>query len=122
MVGQKNVHPPLMVLLLDPGWIKIRISLGYTVHRTEVRYLDGLAWRAVFPVPGLDERHVNVAARAPGAQVEGTRRPQQRNTVGRVVRVQRRLLQERAHLGNHTMKKEKEFSLNYRHRCEEIQN
>ena len=47
--------------------------------------------------PSFDERHVDGAPCSAGAHVERSRRPQQGDAVGRVVSVQRRLLEERLH-------------------------
>lgn len=47
--------------------------------------------------PGLHERHVEGAPRVAPAQIERPRRPEQRDAVGRVVRVQRQVLEERLH-------------------------
>lgn len=58
---------------------------------------DGLPGRTVLLVPALHQRYVNGTPRTAGARVERTRRPQQGDTVGRVVRVQGRVLQQRLH-------------------------
>ena len=54
-------------------------------------HLDGVRGRAVLAVPGLDERHVEGAARASRPLVVGAARPEQRDPVRRVVVVQGRV-------------------------------
>mmetsp|Transcript_67280 Transcript_67280/g.140138 ORF Transcript_67280/g.140138 Transcript_67280/m.140138 type:complete len:884 (+) Transcript_67280:4960-7611(+) len=60
--------------------------------------LDRVVGGAVLLVPLLDECDIDTAARHARALVERIRRPVQRDAVGGVVRVQRRLLQQRLHL------------------------
>lgn len=57
--------------------------------------LDRVALGAVLVEPRVDEGHVDGAARVARAEVEGARRPQQGDARRRVVRVQRRVRQER---------------------------
>ena len=72
--------------------------------------LSLIGWKAFLPLwgaeahlrtalvePGADEGDVHGTARAPGALAEGVRRPQQPDALRGALRVQRRLLQERAH-------------------------
>ena len=54
--------------------------------------LDGLSWGTVLPVPGLDQRDVDVPPGAARPLVEGARGPHQRDAVGGVVGVQGTLL------------------------------
>mmetsp|Transcript_61033 Transcript_61033/g.143984 ORF Transcript_61033/g.143984 Transcript_61033/m.143984 type:complete len:850 (-) Transcript_61033:159-2708(-) len=61
-------------------------------------HLHGVVRRAVLLEPLLHQRHVDAAPRYARPLVERVRRPVQRNPVGRVVRVQRRLLQKRRDL------------------------
>lgn len=55
---------------------------------------DGIAGRTVLTIPAFDEGNVNGATTTTRTHVERTRCPQQGNSVGGVVGVERRVLQE----------------------------
>ena len=57
-------------------------------------HFDRVARRTVLVVPRVDERHVLRTARTARAQVEGSRRPVQRNGTRRVLSVERRVAQQ----------------------------
>ena len=82
-----------------------------TSESMEPRSKQAAHLRAVLVEPVVDERHVDRAAHAPGALAERVRRPQQRDARRRVVRVQRRLPQERLHLCAHAMHSEFEAAI-----------
>ena len=56
-------------------------------------HFDGLACGAVLPVPRLDQGHVKGAPAPARPEVEGPRGPQEGDPVGRIVTVQRAVLQ-----------------------------